>query len=532
MNKINFIYTINNLSFYTDDSFENLCSYLKSFRYNFIKLIYNETIEYNIKKIKSLTDKFNINLIISIKNIENIKYVEKFIDYIEIFTPKKILNVKNIILNISIKKFKKLRNKDHYFHIILNDIFDLKWKDIKKYELKKNIAIEFENKNIQYIYFTNFGINNFYISFNTIPNLLNEWSKIEIVNYDNYLKYNFNKIYKKNKKILITGITGQDGSNLVEYLINNIKDIIIFGTIRSALMLKHDNIKNFILNKSFIPIILDLCDEKNTKLIFENVKPDYFFNCAAQSIVNKDDNDSINTLRVNTIAPLIHLECIRLIHKQCRYFSCGSSEEFGLTNYSPQDLNHNYEPINIYGISKLSTHYLVKYYRNKYNLFLCHGILYNHEVIKRGIEFVSRKITSEVVRIKKELDDNKIPVPLQIGNIFSKRDWSDSEDFVRAFWKILNINKLDDYILSYGKSNTVKLIWKIYKNPLKTVAIYNENILVKINKKFYRKCDNKRNFIGDNSKSKEILDWDIKISFKELIQKMVKQDMKLNKLII
>ena len=131
MDKINFIYTITNLTFYTDEKFEILCSYLKLFQYDFIKLIYNDLVESNIKNIKFISNKYNINLIISLKKLENIKNIKNIIDYVEIFTPKKIKDIKHVILNISIKKLKRLKTKDYYFNIILNDIYNLKWIDVE-----------------------------------------------------------------------------------------------------------------------------------------------------------------------------------------------------------------------------------------------------------------------------------------------------------------------------------------------------------------------------------------------------------------
>ena len=173
-------------------------------------------------------------------------------------------------------------------------------------------------------------------------------------------------------------------------------------------------------------------------------------------------------------------------------------------------------------------------------------VFYNHEGIKRGKEFVSRKITNKVVLIKKSLLKKETPEPLEIGNIFSTRDWADSEDFVKAFWKILNMDKPNDYILSYGQSNTVKnmitiafnavnikINWKIDKNnPLNTKAYYKNKIMVKINKNFYREIDNNRDFLGDNTETKKNINWEIEVSFKELIEKMVKNDAKLNNLIL
>ena len=356
----------------------------------------------------------------------------------------------------------------------------------------------------------------------------------------------FNDIDKKKKKILITGVTGQDGSNLVEYLLTLNEDIIIYGTLRSDKKLNHTHIKKFISNPIFIPIFLDLYNHSNTRKIFSSIKPDYFFNCAAQSVVNQNKNmDSINTMMINTMAPLLHLELIREYNNKCRYFSCGSCEEFGDIKYTPQDLNHPYNPINIYGISKHTTHNLIKYYRDNYNIFCCHAILYNHEGIKRGKNFVTRKITSEVAKIKLSIDNNIPPKPLLVGNIYSKRDWSDSSDFVTAFWKILNQDKANDYILSSGEAHSVKefidyafevvginIKWNIdNENPFNNKAYYQDLLLVKCDQKYYRKNDVSinRNFEGNNMLTRKQLDWTPRITFKNLIKKMVMNDVELLK---
>lgn len=356
----------------------------------------------------------------------------------------------------------------------------------------------------------------------------------------------FNDIDKNKKKILITGVTGQDGSNLVEYLLTLNKDIIIYGTLRSEKKLNHINIKKFVSNPNFIPIILDLCNHNSTRKFFSSIKPDYFFNCAAQSVVNQSKNmDSIDTMMTNTIAPLLHLELIREYNDKCRYFSCGSCEEFGDIKYTPQNLNHPYNPINIYGISKYTAHNLIKYYRNHYNIFCCHAILYNHEGIKRGKNFVTRKITSEVAKIKLSIDNNIPPKPLLVGNIYSKRDWSDSSDFVTAFWKILNQDKADDYILSSGKAHSVKefidyafeavgihIKWNIdNEKSFNNKAYYQDLLLVKCDQKYYRKNDvsMNRNFEGNNMLTRKQLDWTPRITFKDLIKKMVMNDIKLLK---
>lgn len=557
MNKINFIYTINNLQLkdiYNNTIFDNLCSFLKTNGYLYLKIFYDDKIDFNINNLIKIVKKHKIKIIINFENINNIKKLIEHIDYFEIRENKYFELVKNkydnelikkCIIKIKLNTFKSLDNRKDFFNIIIEDIFNHDWYELKKFKLD-NTGIEFKHNCVNNIYYSNFGINYFHIINEFTPYISSEWSLTNNKMDINYIAFNFNKIFKNVKKILITGVTGQDGSNLANYLLSLNENMIIFGTIRTINMLNHPNMSNFILNKKFIPIILNLCDEKFTNILFNNIKPDYFFNCAAQSTVNINDNNITNTFIVNTMAPLYQLECIRKYKKECKYFSCGSCEEFGITEYFPQNLKHPRNPINLYGISKLTTHKLVKFYRENFNLFACHSILYNHEGVKRNFNFVSRKITSEIVRIFQEIKKNSTITPLEIGNINSKRDWSDSDDFVCAYWKILNAEKADDYILSSGESHTIKefidiafktlnieIRWYIDEiNPLNNKAYYKNDLILKVNKKFYRENDEKRNFIGDNTIAKKTLNWSNKTSFKQLIKKMIDNDLNLHKSLI
>ena len=378
------------------------------------------------------------------------------------------------------------------------------------------------------------------MNFNNIIN--NEWSFFDNIKIDNISSNCLKFILKKKKKIIVTGITGQDGSILGEYLINlNDPDIIIIGTVRSISVLKHENIIKIINNKYFCPILLDLSDKDKTEYIFKYIKPDYFFNCAAQvTVYNTTPYNIENTFFINTISPLRHLEYINKYCKNCKYLSCGSSEEFGEIKYTPQNLDHPYNPINIYGITKNTTHNIVKYFRENLNLFCCHVVLYNHESTRRSINFVTRKITNEIAKIKIDLDNNIIPNPLKVGNINSKRDWSCAEDFIKAFWKILDHDHPNDYILSSGETHTIKemidiafnyvnlpLTWSIEKNIFDTKAYYNDTLLIEISKDYYRDNDDIRYFKGDSLKTIQELSWNIETNFENLIKNMIDNDLKI-----
>jgi GDP-mannose 4,6-dehydratase len=357
-----------------------------------------------------------------------------------------------------------------------------------------------------------------------------------------HVKCTFLPSFENKKKILITGIAGMDGSNLAEYIFKNIPNVVIFGAMRNNKQMSHKNLKNIISLPNFFPVFFDLCNYQDTEYIFQAINPSLFFNCGAQTIVDnklrKKNPDFINTLQVNTIAPLFHLQIIHKHNKKCRYLSCGSSEEFGITKFSPQTLEHSKNPINIYGISKCALSHIIKLYRTNYNIFCCHAILYNHECIKRPDMFLSKKIAKKIASIKLNMEQKKKIPLLIVGNIFSFRDWSDSKDIVKGFWEILNRDIPDDYILSANKKYSVKdfidigfscidvnLNWVIdHDEPLNTKAFYKDQLMVEIDSKFYRPNDNNRVFQGDNVKSCINLNWKPTNNLNNLLQTMINHE--------
>ena len=342
-------------------------------------------------------------------------------------------------------------------------------------------------------------------------------------------------------KILITGVTGQDGSNMVRYLLNN-TNCHIYGAIRRLSVANHLNIED-IHNERFELIHLDILDQQSIYNNVRNIKPDYIINFAAQSFVGESWNSPIQTFTTNTLPVMYFLEAIRELVPSCRFYSAGSSEELGDVDYVPQDLKHPLKPRSPYGASKCAARHLVKVYRESYNLFAIHCILFNHEGIRRGKEFVTRKITSNIARIKKELDTNVDVKPFELGNIFSIRDWSDSEDFVEAVWKMINQPEPREYVLSSNETHTVKefidltckyaglneelLEWKIDEvEPLNTVLLYNNNVILKINEKLYRPAEVDLLY-GDSTETRIAINWVPKTSFNELVKKMIEWDIKL-----
>jgi GDPmannose 4,6-dehydratase len=342
------------------------------------------------------------------------------------------------------------------------------------------------------------------------------------------------------KKILITGVTGQDGSNMVRYLLKN-TDLTIYGGIRRLSVKNHENIDD-IKDKRFVVVNLDISDQQCIINMVKKIRPDYVVNFAAQSFVGESWNTPVHTFTTNTLAIIYFLEAIREYVPKCHFYSAGSSEEMGDVDYSPQDIKHPMKPRSPYGASKCAARHLVKVYRESYDLYAIHCILFNHEGKKRGKEFVTRKITSNIARIKKEIENNQVVEPFELGNIYAIRDWSDSEDFVEAVWIMLNQEKPREYVLSSNEIHTVKefvdlscqyadlnVEWNIDElNPLNTTLLYKDQVILKINEELYRPAEVELLY-GDSTETRNALNWKPKTSFNELVKKMVENDIQLLK---
>lgn len=369
-------------------------------------------------------------------------------------------------------------------------------------------------------------------------------------------------------KIIVTGILGQDGANMVEYLLKN-TNAEIYGMIRRSSNPNFVNCINFITDPRFKLVYGDLSDSISIDNLVREIQPNYFINFGAQSFVGCSWVIPLQTFDTNATGVARCLEAIRRFSPNCRFYSAGSSEEFGDVATIPQDITHPIRPRSPYGASKASARHLVKVYRESYNLYAIHGILFNHEGTKRGEEFVTRKITKGVARIYDAIKKNKPFEPIELGNLDAKRDWSDSEDFVDGVWKMLNqecfrldlqpelykensynksiIKSLKDYVLSSDETHSIREFIEIafketgiegvwhgsgvgeeYSVSTK-YAISNEplsSILVKINEKFYRPAEVDL-LIGDSSPARQELSWSPKVNFKSLVKKMVSHDISL-----
>jgi GDPmannose 4,6-dehydratase len=346
------------------------------------------------------------------------------------------------------------------------------------------------------------------------------------------------------KKIIITGITGQDGSYMVDYLLNNTSHMI-YGIRRRSSNPNLENIKHNLDNPRFKMVIGDLSDSNSLDELVSQIQPDYFINFAAQSFVGSSWQIPLQTFDATALGVLRCLEAIRKYAPNCRFYSAGSSEEMGDVLYSPQDLKHPIRPRSPYGAAKAAARHITKVYRESYNLFAIHSILYNHESERRGEEFVTRKITQNVARIHKSIQ-NKLPFEaLELGNLDSKRDWSHAEDFIKGIWLMLNQEKPKEYILSSNETHSVReFVEKSFKSAginefhwigekeqeclvlpdyLVLDGYVQSKILVKINPKFYRPAEVDL-LLGDSTEARNELGWKPENSFDNLIKRMVEND--------
>ena len=360
--------------------------------------------------------------------------------------------------------------------------------------------------------------------------------------------YNINDVVGENKTeklVFVTGVTGQDGSHMVDYLLEN-TDYTIIGGARRLSIKNHENIAHLDNNPRFKLVNFDLSDAHSISKIVEKLKPDYFINLAAQTFVGSSWDFPAQTWECNTTAVIHILEAIRQHKPSCRFYNAGSSEEYGNVEYIPQDEKHPAKPRSPYGASKSAARQLVKVYRESYNLYAIQGLLFNHEGTRRGEEFVTRKITKGVARIKKAILENKSFEPIELGNVKAKRDWSDAEDFVKGIWLMLNQNTPNEYVLSSNETHTIaEFVWYAFKSANIEGAWHGQaesaefiistkdamkyepisSVLVKINPKFYRPAEVDL-LLGDSTKARNELEWKPETSFEQLVEKMVTNDLK------
>jgi len=345
------------------------------------------------------------------------------------------------------------------------------------------------------------------------------------------------------KKVIITGVTGQDGSYMADYLLENTEHQI-YGMVRRAAKPDYSNIKNAMQNPRFQFVTGDLADANSLENLVREIQPDYFINFASQSFVGASWQIPEQTFDVTATGVLRILESIRKHAPKCRFYSAGSSEEMGDVQYTPQDMNHPIRPRSPYGAAKAAARHITKVYRESYGLYAVHCILYNHESERRGDEFVTRKITRNVARIQDAINKGLPFEPLELGNLESKRDWSHAKDFIEGVWLMMNQEKPKEYILSSQETHSIREFvekafaaagiqgqWYITDNDPKSerYVLWNKDgttdgkSLMVVNPKFYRPAEVDI-LLGDSTPAREELNWKPKISFDKLVECMVVSD--------
>lgn len=319
------------------------------------------------------------------------------------------------------------------------------------------------------------------------------------------------------KSALITGITGQDGPYLAEFLLK--KGYRVAGTVRRLSTPNMENIKDIIDEIEIFSA--DLLDQGSLTDAIKKFQPDEVYNLAAQSFVKASWDQPVLTGEFTAIGVTRVLEAIRNVNLKIRFYQASSSEMFGKVTETPQKETTMFHPRSPYGVAKVYGHYITVNYRESYGIFACSGILFNHESPRRGIEFVTRKITNAVARIKLGKQEK-----LELGNLEPKRDWGFAGDYVEAMWLMLQQEKPDDYVIATGENHSVK---EFVEEAFKVVGIETWEKHVVANSVKHTRPAEVDYLIGDATKAKEVLGWTPKTSFKELVRIMVEADLKREK---
>ncbi len=330
------------------------------------------------------------------------------------------------------------------------------------------------------------------------------------------------------KSALITGITGQDGSYLAELLLS--MSYKVFGLVRRKSELSYGNSNHLVGKVTFLDG--DMTDPTSLIRALQDSDADEVYNLAAQSFVATSWAQPIYTAQCDALGVTNLLEAIRIVKPSARFYQASTSEMFGLVQEIPQKETTPFYPRSPYGVAKLYGHWITKNYRESFNLYACSGILFNHESERRGLEFVTRKITSSVAAIVHGKQDH-----IELGNMSAKRDWGHSEDYVYAMWLMLQQDKPDDYVIATGETRTVRefvevafrhagieVAWQ--GEGVNEIGINKNNgkIVVKVNPKFFRPAEVEL-LLGSPEKAEKELCWKRKVSFEQLVQRMVNADM-------
>tara|TARA_B100000586_G_scaffold209263_1_gene156481 strand:- start:261 stop:1286 length:1026 start_codon:yes stop_codon:yes gene_type:complete len=333
------------------------------------------------------------------------------------------------------------------------------------------------------------------------------------------------------KTALITGVTGQDGSYLAQFLLG--KKYRVIGTVRKKLNSKTWRLKKLKIDNKIILEKMDLEKIEDINMIFYKYKINEVYNLASQSFVNTSFSTPIKTTNITALGVIRILETIKNINPKIKFYQASSSEMYGNTLSNKQSEKTKFDPQSPYAISKLFGHYITKNYRNSYNLYAVSGILFNHESPLRSNEFVTKKIISGLINII-----NKKKKFIELGNVYSKRDWGYAKEYVVQMWKMLQLKKADDFVIATGKTHSIKELIDIatkYLNlnvkwvgsglKLRLINNGNNQTIIKINKKFFRPADVNRTK-GNIEKAVKILKWKPKITFKKLVRLIIEEELK------
>lgn len=332
------------------------------------------------------------------------------------------------------------------------------------------------------------------------------------------------------KHALITGVTGQDGSYLAEFLLE--KGYEVYGIMRRKSVVDYGNVEHIKDKIHFI--YADMTDIVSLINAMRISQADEVYNLAAQSFVGTSWEQPVATADIDAIGVTNMLEAIRTVKPEAHFYQASTSEMFGKVQEMPQTEKTPFYPRSPYGVAKVYGHWITKNYRESYNMFACSGILFNHESERRGLEFVTRKITNAVARIKLGLQDH-----VELGSLDAKRDWGHSKDYVRAMWLMLQQEQPDDYVIATNETRTVR---EFVETAFHHVGIEVEwhgsgvneigidkstgKTVVSVNPKFFRPAEVEV-LLGNPAKAEAALGWEREISFAELVKRMVENDLKL-----
>ncbi len=312
------------------------------------------------------------------------------------------------------------------------------------------------------------------------------------------------------KRALITGVTGQDGSYLAEFLLA--KGYKVFGMVRRASTENFERIEH--LRDTISIVQADLLDQMSLIDLVEQVEPDEIYNLAAQSFVPTSWSQPALTGEFTALGVTKLLEAIRWVNRKIRFYQASSSEMFGKVRETPQNEFTPFYPRSPYGVAKVYGHFITVNYRESYDMFAVSGILFNHESPRRGLEFVTRKISDGVARIKLGL-----AAELRLGNLDAERDWGFAGDYVAAMWMMLQRKTPEDFVVASEQSHSVRDFVKVAFEH----AGLKWRTHVKVDKRFYRPAEVNK-LLGDASKARRLLRWVPKVSFEELARMMVDAD--------